>query len=61
MKKLMLAGVLGVFALGVVSCGGHGSCDAYRSADYAKYKVKKEKQIELKGLIDVKKNNKKSK
>ena len=57
----MLAGVLGVFALGVVSCGGHGSCDAYRTADYAKYKVKKEKQIELKGLIDIKKKSEKTK
>ena len=53
MKKLMLTGVLAVFALGVVSCGGHGSCDAYRQADYTKYKAEKKTKIELKSLIEV--------
>ena len=53
MKKLMLTGVLAVFALAVVSCGGHGSCDAYRAADYTKYKAEKKTKIELKKLVDV--------
>tara|TARA_B110000046_G_C13003612_1_gene403315 strand:+ start:2218 stop:2397 length:180 start_codon:yes stop_codon:yes gene_type:complete len=48
MKKAVVAGVVGVFALGVVSCGGgHGGCDAYRKADYTKYKEVKTQQIEL--------------
>ena len=39
MKKAVIAGVVGVFALGMLSCGGgHGGCDAYRKADYTKYK-----------------------
>ena len=55
MKKLMLTGVVAVFAVGVMSCGGHGSCDAYRQADYTKYKAEKKTKIELKSLISVNK------
>lgn len=43
MKKIILLGALGVFAIAATSCGGgHGSCDAYRKADYTKYKAKKD-------------------
>lgn len=49
MKKVILIGALGVFAIAAVSCGGGGhSCDAYRKADYSKYKVKKD--IKLKDI-----------
>lgn len=47
MKKLMLAGLLGVFALGMTSCGGGHVCDAYRSSDYTKYKADHNKKIEM--------------
>lgn len=48
MKKAVLAGVVGVFALGMLSCGGgHGGCDAYRKSDYTKYKEQKTQKIEL--------------
>ncbi len=48
MKKAVIAGVVGVFALGMLSCGGgHGGCDAYRKADYTKYKEVKTQKIEL--------------
>jgi hypothetical protein len=54
MKKAVVAGVVGVFALGMVSCGGgHGGCDAYRKADYTKYKEVKTQQIELTNLTKV--------
>ena len=46
MKKVILIGALGVFAIGAASCGGGGhSCDAYRKADYSKYKVKKDIKV----------------
>ena len=44
MKKLLIAGVLGVFVLGVTSCGGGHTCDAYRTSDYSKYKAEKAEQ-----------------
>jgi hypothetical protein len=47
MKKLILAGVLGVFALGFTSCGGGHVCDAYRTSDYTKYKADQNKKIEM--------------
>lgn len=48
MKKVVLAGVVGVFALGMLSCGGHGGgCDAYRKSDYTKYKEQKTKKMEV--------------
>lgn len=48
MKKAVLAGVVGVFALGMLSCGGgHGGCDAYRKSDYTKYKQNKIQKMEL--------------
>ena len=46
MKKLIMIGALGVFAIAATSCGGGGhSCDAYRKADYSKYKVKKDIKV----------------
>lgn len=48
MKKAVLAAVVGVFALGMVSCGGgKGSCDAYRKSDYTKYKENKTLKMDL--------------
>ena len=61
MKKALLAGVVGVFALGMLSCGGgHGGCDAYRKSDYTKYKAEKTQQIELINFnkIELRKNKK---
>ncbi|MCG8576281.1 MAG: hypothetical protein MI810_15435 [Flavobacteriales bacterium] len=46
MKKVLIAGFLGIFALGVVSCG-HGTCDAYKKSDYSKYKSEKSKKVEV--------------
>lgn len=59
MKKAVIAGVVGVFALGMLSCGGgsHG-CDAYRKADYTKYKENKTLKMEF---IDFTKKVKKEK
>lgn len=55
MKKLLIAGVIGVFALGVLSCGGgRGTCDAYREADFSKYKAEKTKKIELSNFVTLK-------
>jgi len=61
MKKLVLAGVVGVFALGMLSCGGGhgGGCDAYRKADYAKYKETKTLKMEFIKIKKVVKKNKK--
>lgn len=43
MKKVLLVAVVGVLAIASTSCGGGGhSCDAYRKADYTKYKAKKD-------------------
>jgi len=48
MKKIVLTGIVGVFALGMVSCGSGHTCDAYRKADYTKYKNEQSsKKIEL--------------
>ncbi|MEX1002768.1 MAG: hypothetical protein WDZ35_11690 [Crocinitomicaceae bacterium] len=47
MKKVILGGLLGVFALGMTSCGGGHTCDAYRQADYSKYKAEQNQKIEL--------------
>ncbi len=56
MKKAVLAGVLGVFALGMLSCGGgHNGCDAYRKSDYTKYKTEKTKKIEFAKVLELKK------
>ncbi len=59
MKKAFLAGVLGAFALGIVSCGGgHGSCDAYRKSDYTKYKEVKSQEMGFAKIFTVKKSTK---
>ena len=56
MRKVILLGTFGVFALGIVSCGGGGhSCDAYRKADYTKYKAKKDVKISINNPIKLKK------
>jgi hypothetical protein len=47
MKKVVLTGIVAVFVLGMTSCGGGHTCDAYRSADYTKYKAEKSNKIEL--------------
>ncbi|MBN4073155.1 hypothetical protein JYT74_03830 [Crocinitomix catalasitica] len=46
MKKVIIAGFLGVFALGIVGCG-HGTCDAYKKSDYTKYQAEKSKKVEV--------------
>jgi hypothetical protein len=53
MKKAVISGVVGVFALGMLSCGGGGgSCDAYRASDYTKYKEVKTQQIQLTNITN---------
>lgn len=47
MKKAVLAGIVGVFAVAMTSCGGGHSCDAYRKADYTKYKNEQSKKVEV--------------
>ena len=47
MKKVVLTGIVATFILGMTSCGGGHSCDAYRSADYTKYKAEQSKKIEV--------------
>lgn len=47
MKKVIIAGLLGVFAIGMTSCGGGHTCDAYRQADYTKYKANQTQKIEM--------------
>lgn len=47
MKKVILAGIAGVFVLGMTSCGGGHTCDAYRTSDYTKYKADQSKKVEL--------------
>ena len=55
MRKLILAGAVGVVGLLTVSCGGGGhSCDAYRTADYSKYKAKKEIKVNFEKVISFK-------
>lgn len=59
MKKGILAGIVGVFALGMVSCGGgHGSCDAYRQSDYTKYKNEKAQEMGVSQFFTFKKSTK---
>ena len=56
MRKVLLAGLLGVFALGMASCGAGHTCDAYRSVDYTKYKADHNKKIEMvQSLIEAQK------
>jgi hypothetical protein len=48
MKKMILAGIAGLFVIGFTSCGGGGQhCDAYRTSDYTKYKAEQTKKVEL--------------
>lgn len=47
MRKVLLAGLFGVFALGMGSCGAGHTCDAYRASDYTKYKADQNKKIEM--------------
>lgn len=56
MKKGMIAGFVGVLTILATSCGGgHGTCDAYRAADYTKYKAQKSLTKEFKEIITIKK------
>jgi hypothetical protein len=47
MRKVLIAGILGVFALGMTSCGGGHTCDAYRTSDYTKYKADHSQKVEM--------------
>ena len=47
MKKVILGGLLGVFILGMTSCGGGHTCDAYRQSDYTQYKADQNQKIEM--------------
>ena len=47
MKKVFVAGILGIFAIGMVSCGAGHSCDAYRSSDYTQYKKDHNQKVEV--------------
>lgn len=47
MKKVVLAGILGVFAIGMASCGAGHKCDAYRTSDYTQYKADQNQKIEM--------------
>jgi hypothetical protein len=47
MRKVLIAGLLGIFAIGMVSCGGGHTCDAYRTSDYTKYKANQKAKIEM--------------
>ena len=60
MKKLILTGIVGVFVLGMTSCGGGHTCDAYRKSDFTKYKAEKTQKIQLQ-LPSIEKLNKKLK
>tara|TARA_B100000809_G_C15007774_1_gene483825 strand:+ start:586 stop:753 length:168 start_codon:yes stop_codon:yes gene_type:complete len=52
MRKVILIGAIGVLSIGAVSCGGGGhSCDAYRKADYSKYKVKKDIKVKQSSIF----------
>ena len=56
MKKGLIAGVVGVLAVLATSCGGgHGTCDAYRTSDYTKYKTQKNLTKEFKEIITINK------
>ena len=51
MKRIVLTGIVGVFLLGMASCGGGGhTCDAYRTSDYTKYKSEKAQQVDIQGI-----------
>jgi hypothetical protein len=52
MKKVVLGGLLGLFAIGMASCGAGHTCDAYRSADYTKYKAEQNKKDGNGSVID---------
>jgi len=56
MKKVILLGAIGVLALATTSCGGGGghSCDAYRKADYTKYKAKKDIKAKVVSIFNKK-------
>ena len=47
MKKLLVTGLFGAFALIMTSCGGGHTCDAYRASDYTKYKADQTQKIEM--------------
>ena len=47
MKKLLFAGILSVFLLGITSCGGRHICDAFHKSDYTKV-ISEKKQSEVK-------------
>jgi len=48
MKKLLVTGLFGAFALIMTSCGGgHSTCDAFRESDYTKYKADQNQNIEI--------------
>jgi len=54
MKKVIILGAIGMISIVATSCGGGGhSCDAYRKADYTKYKAKKD--IKIKSISILKK------
>ncbi|UKN03033.1 hypothetical protein K6119_05825 [Paracrocinitomix mangrovi] len=56
MKKVFLAGVLGLFVLAVSSCGSGHTCDAYRTVDYTKYKKAQNEKVEMaQELVNTKK------
>lgn len=56
MKRIILAGLAGVFVLGMASCGGGHTCDAYRKSDVTKYKAEKtDKNIEKPVIVKGKK------
>ena len=51
MKRIVLTGIVAVFVLGMTSCGGGHTCDAYRQADVTKYKAEKSQQVELTAVV----------
>lgn len=56
MSKLILIGIAAGLLIGMSSCGGGHLCEAYKKADYTKYKVEQSKKIELN--ININKKNK---
>jgi len=47
MSKLILIGTISAILIGMASCGGGHLCEAYKKADYTKYKVEQSKKIDL--------------
>ena len=47
MSKLIFIGIAAGLLIGMSSCGGGHLCDAYKSADYTKYKTEQAKKIDL--------------